>query len=71
MFMTQNTLDDFRSSKGWTAGGTGPVALVKLGANGAIDTTTATAPVQVVILTNAGLMGDVSSTGTKVTRMDL
>jgi lipid-binding SYLF domain-containing protein len=43
------------------------VALVKIGANGTIDTTTATAPVEVIVMTNAGLMADVSLAGTKVT----
>jgi lipid-binding SYLF domain-containing protein len=42
------------------------VAVVKVGANGTIDTTTATAPVQAFVLTKAGLMADVSLAGTKV-----
>ncbi|WP_323118619.1 BPSL1445 family SYLF domain-containing lipoprotein [Burkholderia alba] len=69
LFMTQDALDEFRNSDGWAAGAGASVALVKVGANGAIDTTTATAPVQVVVLTNAGLMGDVSINGTKVTKL--
>jgi len=44
---------------------------VKMGANGSIDTTTATAPVQVFVLTNAGLMGDLSLQGTKVSRLKI
>lgn len=71
LFMTHDSLADFRSSKGWSAGGEGSVALVKVGANGAIDTTTATAPVEVIVLTNAGLMGDVSLSGTKVSRLNI
>jgi lipid-binding SYLF domain-containing protein len=71
LFMTHDALADFRSSKGWSAGGEGSVALVKVGANGAIDTTTATAPVEVIVLTNAGLMGDVSLSGTKVSRLNI
>lgn len=71
LFMTHEALDSFRNSKGWSAGGEGSVALVKLGANGAIDTTTATAPVEVIVLTNAGLMGDVSLSGTKVSRLKI
>ena len=42
-----------------------------MGANGAVDTTTATAPVEVFILTNAGLMADVSLAGTKVSKLKL
>jgi lipid-binding SYLF domain-containing protein len=71
LFMTQDALDKFRNTDGWSAGGDASVALVKMGANGAIDTTTATAPVEVFILTNAGLMGDVSINGTKVSRLHI
>ncbi|WP_063549694.1 YSC84-related protein [Burkholderia territorii] len=71
LFMTQQALDEFRGSDGWAAGAGASVALVKMGANGAVDTTTATAPVQVVVLTNAGLMGDVSINGTKVTKLKI
>ncbi|SDG46480.1 BPSL1445 family SYLF domain-containing lipoprotein [Paraburkholderia phenazinium] len=71
LFMTQDSLDKFRNTDGWSAGGDASVALVKMGANGAIDTTTATAPVEVFILTNAGLMGDVSINGTKVSRLKI
>jgi lipid-binding SYLF domain-containing protein len=69
LFMTQDAFDKFRNSEGWSAGGDASVALVKMGANGAIDTTTATAPVEVIVLTNAGLMGDVSINGTKVSKL--
>ncbi len=69
LFMTQDALDKFRNSDGWAAGADASVALVKMGANGAIDTTTATAPVEVIVLTNAGLMGDVSISGRKVTKL--
>ncbi|MFM0042696.1 YSC84-related protein [Paraburkholderia sediminicola] len=71
LFMTQDSLDTFRNADGWSAGGDASVALVKMGANGAIDTTTATAPVEVIILTNAGLMADVSLQGTKVSRLKI
>ncbi|AJY14165.1 hypothetical protein K6W16_11070 [Burkholderia dolosa] len=71
LFMTQQALDEFRNSDGWAAGAGASVALVKMGANGAVDTNTATAPVQVIVLTNAGLMGDVSINGTKVTKLKI
>ena len=38
---------------------------------GLIDMNTATAPVEVSVLTNAGLMGDVSLSGTKVSRLKI
>jgi lipid-binding SYLF domain-containing protein len=71
LFMTKEALDKFRASSGWTAGVDASVALVKVGANGAIDTATATHPVQIIVLTNAGLMANLSLEGTKITRLDL
>ncbi|WP_176046050.1 YSC84-related protein [Burkholderia sp. BCC1644] len=71
LFMTQDALDSFRRSDGWAAGADASVAVVKVGANGAVDTTTATAPVEVLVLTNAGLMGDLSVNGTKVTKLNI
>src|SRR5262245_46759226 len=71
LFMTQDALDRFRSADGWSVGADASVALVKVGANGAVDSTTATAPVEVFILTNAGLMADVSLAGTKVSKLKI
>lgn len=71
LFMTEDALAKFRNSSGWSAGGDASVALVKVGANGSIDTTTATKPVQVFVLTNSGLIGDLSLGGTKITKLDL
>jgi lipid-binding SYLF domain-containing protein len=70
-FMTEDSLSRFRASEGWSVGADASVALVTVGANGTIDTTTATAPVQVFVLTNAGLMGDISLAGTKITRLNI
>lgn len=71
LFMTQDALDKFRNSNGWSVGGDASVAIVKVGANGTIDTTTATKPVEVFVLTNSGLIGDLSLGGTKITKLDL
>lgn len=71
LFMTHDALSSFRNSKGWSVGGEGSVALLKVGANGEIDTNTATAPIEAIVLTNAGLMGDVSLSGTKVSRLKI
>jgi lipid-binding SYLF domain-containing protein len=71
LFMTKDALDKFRASKGWNLGADASVALLKVGANGQIDTTTATQPVQVMVLTNAGLMANLSLEGTKITPLDL
>jgi lipid-binding SYLF domain-containing protein len=69
LFMTQDALERFRNSKGWAVGADATVAVVKVGANGNIDTSTATAPVQAFVLTNAGLMAGVSLENTKITRL--
>jgi lipid-binding SYLF domain-containing protein len=42
-----------------------------VGANGNIDSTTATKPVQAFVLTNAGLMAGVSLEGAKISRLDI
>lgn len=69
LFMTQDALDKFRESNGWSAGADASVALLKMGANGKIDTSTATKPVTAIVLTNAGLMADASLQGTKVSKL--
>ncbi|MGF7000159.1 BPSL1445 family SYLF domain-containing lipoprotein [Paraburkholderia sp. GAS32] len=69
LFMTQDALERFRDSEGWAVGADATVAVMKVGANGNIDTSTATAPVQAFVLTNAGLMAGVSLEGTKITRL--
>jgi len=71
LFMTQDALDKFQNSKGWSAGADASVALLKVGANGALDTTTATAPVEAIVMTNSGLMADVSLAGTKVSKLNI
>ncbi|WP_144109826.1 YSC84-related protein [Paraburkholderia sp. BCC1886] len=69
LFMTNDALNKFTSSQGWAAGGDATVAVLKVGANGAIDTSTATSPVEAFVLTNGGLMAGVSLEGTKVSRL--
>ena len=66
LFMTKEALDKFRASQGWSIGADASVAVVKLGANGAIDSTTITSPVQVIVMTNAGLMANLTLEGTKI-----
>jgi len=71
LFMTEDALAKFQSSKGWTVAGDASVALVKVGANGAIDNRSATAPVEIIVMTNTGLMADLSLAGTKVTPLNI
>lgn len=69
LFMTEDALDRFRNSEGWSVGGDASVAVLKVGANGDVDTNTATAPVDAFVLTNSGLMAGVTLDGTKVTKL--
>jgi lipid-binding SYLF domain-containing protein len=69
LFMTDESLAKFRNSEGWSAGGDASVALLKIGANGNVDTGTATGQVDAFVLTNSGLMAGVTLDGTKVSRL--
>lgn len=70
-FMTQGALERFMHSSGWSAGADATVALVKMGANGKVDTSTAVNPIEAFVLTNTGLMAGVSLEGAKVSRLDI
>jgi lipid-binding SYLF domain-containing protein len=69
LFMTQDALDKFRRSEGWSIGADASVAVIKVGANGGIDVNSAQAPIVAFVLTNAGLMANLTLEGTKITRM--
>lgn len=72
MFMTDDALSKFRTSdNGWTAGVDGSVAVAKTGANGTLDTATTGAPIVGFVLTNSGLMANLSFEGTKVSKLVL
>lgn len=70
LFMTQDALDKFRATKGWSVGGDASVAVLKVGANGAIDSNSVRAPIDAFVLSNGGLMANLSLEGTKVNRLD-
>jgi lipid-binding SYLF domain-containing protein len=71
LFMTQESLDKFRASSGWTAGADASVTMLKVGANAAIDTQTVQQPIVGFALSNAGLMANLSLDGTKINRLEL
>lgn len=71
LFLTQDALDHFLGSHGWTAGVDASVAVLKRGANGQVDTQTGTASVAGFVVTNAGLMFDASLDGARVMRISL
>ena len=71
LFMTKDAYDKFRRSSGSTAGADASVALLNVGAGGSVDTNTVTQPVVGFVMTNAGLMANLTLEGTKITRLDL
>ena len=71
LFMTEDALERFKASKGWTAGVDASVTMVRVGASLNIDTQTAQSPVVGFVLSNGGLMANLSLDGTKITRLML
>lgn len=70
LFMTQEALDKFQKSSGWAAGVDASVSLIKVGANGTIDTSSVSNSVNAFALTNAGLFGGVNLNGSKISKKD-
>ena len=66
LFMTQESLDKFRNSKGWTVGADATVAVANVGANGSIDSQTVRQPIVGFVMTNVGLEAGVSLSGSKI-----
>ena len=71
MFLTQDALDRFRNSKGWTIGADATVSVAKVGATGDIDSNTIKQSVVGFALTNVGLFAGIKLDGSKITRLDL
>lgn len=69
LFMTEEALQKFRSSRGWKVGIDASVALVKLGGGGSFDTKTVKEPILGFIFSNKGLMYNLTMEGTKITRI--
>lgn len=70
MFMQDRALDEFRAAKGWKVGVDGSVALVKIGAGGAIDTENIQDPVIGFIFGQKGLMYNLTLEGSKITKLN-
>jgi lipid-binding SYLF domain-containing protein len=71
LFMTDESLDKFRASNGWTVGADASVTLVNVGANAQVDSKTAQQAIIGYVLTNGGLMANVSLEGTKITPLSI
>ena len=71
MFLTQEALDRFRRSSGWTIGADATVSVANVGATGEIDSNTIKQSIVGFALTNVGLYAGVKLDGSKITRLDL
>jgi lipid-binding SYLF domain-containing protein len=69
--MTDEVLRRFEASSGWTVGADASVALISVGANAQVDTRNVQQPVIGFVLTNSGLMANLSMDGTRVAPIDL
>jgi len=69
VFMQPDALKKFRDSSGWKAGVDGSVALVKIGAGGAIDTKNITDPIVGFVFGQKGLMYNLTLEGSKFTKL--
>lgn len=69
MFMTEEALQKFRSSRGWEAGVDGSVVAISEGTAGTAGTVTSAEPVVGFIFGQQGLMVDASFKGAKYTRI--
>ena len=69
IFMTDESLQNFRDSKNWKVGGEASFALVKLNAAGNIDTKTLNKPVIGFIFGASGLMYNLTLEGAKISKI--
>ena len=71
LFMTDEALAKFRASKGWTVGADASVTLLNVGASASVDSKTVKQEIVGYVLTNGGLMANVSLEGTKITPINI
>lgn len=71
LFMTDEALAKFRASKGWTVGADASVTLLNVGASASVDSKTVKQEIVGYVLTNGGLMANVSLEGTKITPISI
>jgi lipid-binding SYLF domain-containing protein len=69
LFMTEEALRRFEASSGWTVGADANVTMISVGANARVTTQTAQQEIIGFVMTNRGLMGNVSLNGNRVTRL--
>ncbi len=70
LFMTDEALDSFRNSDGWEAGVDGSVALIEFGAAQEINSNSIQDPIIGFILSNRGLMYNLTFEGSKMSKIE-
>jgi lipid-binding SYLF domain-containing protein len=70
VFNTQEALEKFRNSRGWTVGADATVTVARVGANASVDNHTIQQPVVGYVLTNVGLEAGASVQGAKINRIE-
>ncbi len=70
VFTTQESLNQFTASKGWSVGADTGVAMVHSGGGANYDTDTLKKPVVGFVFAEKGLIGDLSLDGSKIDRID-
>ena len=70
LFMTEDALNRFKASNGWTVGADANVTLLTVGADARVTGRTAQQPVVGFVLTNSGLMGSLSLGGSRITPLN-
>jgi len=71
LFMTEEALKRFTASSGWTVGVDASVALINVGADARVNTQTGQQPVIGFVMTNSGIMGSLSLSGSRITPLNL
>ncbi len=69
VFLAEEALKQFRASDGWKAGVDGSVALVTLGAGKDLNTVNMKEPIVGFVISNKGLMYNLTLEGSKFTRL--
>lgn len=69
MFMTQESLDKFTKSDGWSIGADAGITVVSMAASGEYDSKTQQKPILAFAFAEKGLIGDLSLEGSKITKI--
>jgi lipid-binding SYLF domain-containing protein len=69
LFMTQESLDRFTASKGWSIGADAGITVVSGGANGSYDSKLVDKPLLAFFFAEKGLIGDLSVEGEKISKI--